>query len=154
MLATWCPLKNNRPDLLTVDQAWRCGVTSTQPIPSGADYVDNTFVTMDLKCDKCWLDHALPHIMIGDVNYWMMIHYSNDYVQFEFILSFATWLHILAILSRLCPWNVDPHPRVKYLSSKWLHTRGGNVSLRLTSTPYLMCTRQLTVSSILKISMQ
>ncbi len=145
MLATWCPRKTNWPDSLTVDEAWRYGVTSTQPIPCGADYVEHTFVTADLNCDKCCLNHALPHIMIGDIDYLKMICYGSHYVQFEFILSFV---YLVPHMS-----HNEQMMSVKRASS----SKGQLPFLQVITyktSPYLECTRKLLVYSILVITMR
>ena len=60
-----------------------------EPVPSGKDYVSHSFVFAVLNCDQCSQYHALPHIVIGDSNYLKMVCYSNDYMQYQFIVSFA-----------------------------------------------------------------
>ncbi len=41
------------------------------------------------RCDQCFQYHALPRIFIGDKDYLKMVRYSNEYMQFQIILSFA-----------------------------------------------------------------
>jgi hypothetical protein len=88
MLATWCPIPKTtrRQPSLTVAEAWKFGVTCTQSVLNDTDY---TFVSANLQCESCCLKHALPRIMIGDSEYSKSIRYGEQYVPYEFILSFV-----------------------------------------------------------------
>ncbi len=58
-------------------------------VPSGLDFVSYSFVFVHLNCNQCWTYHALHWVVIGDKDYLKMLRYSNEYVQFQLILSFA-----------------------------------------------------------------
>ncbi len=89
MLATWCPPKKMSPKAVTVEDAWLYSLTKIEPVPSGRDFVSYSFVFADLNCDQCSQYHALPSIVIGDREYLKMLRYSNNYLKYQFILSFA-----------------------------------------------------------------
>ena len=108
MLASWCRRpQTNSPTTVTVEEAWRYGITKIEPVPSGKDYVSYSFVFAVLNCGKCSHYQSSPRIVIGDSNYLKMVRYSNDYMQYQFILSFAYLLahvsHIEAKSSRRGP---------------------------------------------------
>ena len=100
MLASWSPSKKISPKAVTVEDAWLYGLTKIEPVPSGRDYVSYSFVFADLNCDQCSQYHALPRIVIGDRDYLKMLRYSNDYMQYQFILSFA---YLVAHVSHIEP---------------------------------------------------
>ena len=100
MLASWSPSKKISPKAVTVEDAWLYGLTKIEPVPSGRDYVSYSFVFADLNCDQCSQYHASPRIVIGDRDYLKMLRYSNDYMQYQFILSFA---YLVAHVSHIEP---------------------------------------------------
>ncbi len=81
MLATWCPPKKKSPKAVTVQQGWLFGLIKKEPVPSGTDFVEYSFVFADLNCDQCCQYHALPPIVIDDSDYLKMLRYSNDYTR-------------------------------------------------------------------------
>jgi hypothetical protein len=102
MLASWSPSKKFSPKAVTVEEAWLYGLTKIEPVPSGKDYVSYCFVFADLNCDQCSRSqyHALPRIVISRRDYLKMLRYSNNYMQYQFVLSFA---YLVAHVSHVEP---------------------------------------------------
>ena len=111
MLASWSPSEKISPKAVTVEEAWRHGLTTILPVRQGRDYVSYSFVLADLNCDQCSCSqyHRSPRIVIGDKDYLKRIRYSNDYMQYQFILSFA---YLVAHVSHIEPKSDLPFLQV------------------------------------------
>ena len=111
MLASWSPSEKISPKAVTVEEAWRYGLTTILPVCQGKDYVSYSFVLADLHCDQCSCSqyHLSPRIVIGDKDYLKRIRYSNNYMQYQFILSFA---YLVAHVSHIEPKSDLPFLQV------------------------------------------
>ena len=114
MLASWSPSEKISPKAVTVEEAWRHGLTTILPVRQGRDYVSYSFVLADLNCDQCSCSqyHLSPRIVIGDKDYLKRICYSNDYMQYQFILSFA---YLVAHVSHIEPKSGTSESQILYL---------------------------------------
>ena len=115
MLSEWHPSKKKSPKTVSVKEAWQYALSKVEPVPCGLEYLSFSFVYAELRCDRCFQYPSLPHIVIGDQDYLKRLRYGNDYMQFQFIVSFAYLVqHICHIQQKSMEWS----PRVTCLSFK------------------------------------
>ena len=77
------------PKTVAVKEAWQYALSKVEPVPCGSEYLSFSFVYAELRCDQCFQYHSVPRIVIGDQDYLKRLRYGNDYMQFQFIVSFA-----------------------------------------------------------------
>jgi hypothetical protein len=89
MLAKWHPSKKKSPKVVSVKEAWQYAMSKVEPVPCGSEYLSFSFVYAELRCDQCFQHHSVPRIVIGDQDYLKRLRYGSDYMQYQFIFSFA-----------------------------------------------------------------
>jgi len=108
MLSEWRPSKKKSPKTVSVKEAWQYNLSTLQPVQFGTQYVSFRFVWADLICDQCFQHHSPPRIVVGDQDYLKRLRYGTDYMQFQFILSFAYLVqHISHIEQKSIKCGVD-----------------------------------------------
>jgi hypothetical protein len=89
MLAEWHPSKKKSPKAVSVKEAWQYAMSKVKSVPCGSKYLSFSFIYAELRCDQCFQHHFLPRIVIGDQDYLKKLRYGSDYMQYQFIVSFA-----------------------------------------------------------------
>jgi hypothetical protein len=98
MVKEWYPSKKKSPKTVSVKEAWQYALAKVESVPCGLEYHPFRFVYAELRCDQCFQYHSVPRIVIGDQDYLKRLRYGNDYMQYQFIVSFAYFVqHICHI---------------------------------------------------------
>ena len=102
MLKEWHPSKNKSPKTVSVKEAWQYALSKVESVPCGSDYILFSFVYAELRCDQCLHQHSSPRIVIGDEDYLKRLRYGNDYMQYQFIVSFAYLVQHICHIEQKC----------------------------------------------------
>ena len=92
LVAEWQPSKKKSRKVVSVKEAWQYALSKVEPVPcgsGGSEYLSFSFVYAELTCDECFKQHSVPRIVIGDQDYLKRLRYGIDYMQYQFIVSFA-----------------------------------------------------------------
>ena len=102
MLKEWNPSKNKSTKTVSVKEAWQYALSKVESVPCGSDYILFSFVYAELRCDQCLHQHSSPRIVIGDEDYLKRLRYGNDYMQYQFIVSFAYLVQHICHIEQKC----------------------------------------------------
>ena len=102
MLEEWYSSKKKSPKTVSVKEAWKYALSKVDSVPCGSDYLSFSFVYAELRCDQCFQYHSVPRIVIGDQDYLKRLCYGNDYMQYQFIVSFAYLVQHICHIEQKC----------------------------------------------------
>jgi hypothetical protein len=89
MVKEWYPSKKKSPKTVSVKEACQYALSKVESVPCGLEYLSFSFIYAELRCDQCFQYHSVPRIVIGDQDYLKRLRYGIDYMQYQFIVSFA-----------------------------------------------------------------